>query len=92
MNSILLNMGMSRQLPWRYEDGLVMETTGSREGLITSEHLKISIYFSILDAMLSELDCRFVEKNLENMWCIHDMSRLVVLILLIFLGQTVYVL
>ena len=57
----------SRQLPRRYEDGLVMETTGSRERIMTSEHLKISIYLPILDAMLTELDCRFAEKNLEHM-------------------------
>ena len=59
----------SRQLPRRYEDGLVMETTRSRVGLMASEHLKISIYFPVLDAMLSELDHRFAE-NLEYMRCI----------------------
>lgn len=64
----------SRQLPRRYEDGLVMETTGSREGLVTSEHLKISIYFPVLDAMLSELDRRFAEKNLEHMKSIQACS------------------
>lgn len=64
----------SRQLPRRYEDGLVMETTGSREGVMTSEHLKISIYFPILDAMLTELDHRFAEKNLEHMRCIQACS------------------
>ena len=64
----------SRQLPRRYEDVLVMETTGSREGLMASEHLKISIYFPILDAMLSELDRRFAEKNLEHMRSIQACS------------------
>ena len=64
----------SRQLPRRYEDGLVMETTGSREGLMASEHLKISIYFPIFDAMLSELDRRFAEKNLEHMRSIQACS------------------
>ena len=57
----------SRQLPRRYDDGLVMETIGSRDGFMTSEHLKVSVYFPILDAMLSELDRRFAEKNLEHM-------------------------
>ena len=64
----------SRQLPRRYEDVLVFETTGSRQELMTSEHLKISIYFPILDAILSELDRRFAEKNLEHMRCIQACS------------------
>ena len=64
----------SRQLPRRYEDGLVMETIGSRDGLMTSELLKISVYFPILDAMLSELDHRFAEKNLEHMRSIQACS------------------
>ena len=41
---------------------------------MTSEHLKVSIYFPILDAMLSELDCRFAEKNLEHMRSIQACS------------------
>ena len=64
----------SRQLPRRYEDELVMETIGSRDGLMTSELLKISVYFPILDAMLSELDHRFAEKNLEHMRSIQACS------------------
>ena len=64
----------ARQIPRRYEDGLVIETTGSREGLMTSEYFNISIYFPILDAMLSELDRRFAEKNLEHMRSIQACS------------------
>ena len=63
----------ARQIPRRYEDGLVIETTGSREELMTSEYLNISIYFPILDAMLSELDRRFAE-NLEHMRSIQACS------------------
>ena len=51
-----------------------METTGSREAVMTGEHLKISIYFPILDSMLSEIDCRFAEKNLEHMRAIQACS------------------
>ena len=51
-----------------------METIGSRDGLMTSEHLKVSVYFPILDAMLSELDRRFAEKNLEHMRSIQACS------------------
>ena len=64
----------SRQLPRTYDDRLVMETIGSRDGFITSEHLKVSVYFPILDAMLSELDRRFAEKNLEHMRSIQACS------------------
>lgn len=58
-----------------------METTGSREGELTSDHPKVSIYFPILDSMVSEIDHRFAEKNLEHM-------KLAVLIL-VFLSQTI---
>ena len=44
-----------RQLPWKFNDGLVMQTTGSRETMEASEHFKISPYFPILDAIISEL-------------------------------------
>ena len=44
-----------RQLPRRFDDGLVMQTTGSREAMETSKHFKISLYFPILDAIISEL-------------------------------------
>ena len=56
-----------RQVPRRLEDGFVLDTTGSRDVLSTSEQFKISVYFPILDAMLSELDHRFTDKNLELM-------------------------
>ena len=44
-----------------------MESTGSRETLSTSCQFKISVYYPILDAMLSELRYRFEDKNLEHM-------------------------
>ena len=51
-----------------------METIESRDGLMISEHLKVSIYFPILDAILSELDHRFAEKKLEHMRSIQAYS------------------
>ena len=39
--------------------------TGSREASTSSERLKVSVYFLTLDAMLSELNRRFADKNLE---------------------------
>ena len=57
----------SRQLPRRLESGFVLESVGSREILTTSEQFRISLYFPILDAMISELQHRFADKNLEHM-------------------------
>ncbi len=62
------------QLPRRLESGFVLEATGSREELITSDQFKISLYFPILDAMLSELKRRFTDKNLEHMRAIQSCS------------------
>ena len=53
-----------RQLPRRFDDAVVMETTGARE---TGESFKISLYFPILDAIISELRNRFDNKNLDLM-------------------------
>ena len=58
---------LSRQQPKKYISRIVMETTGSRETSTSSERLKVSVYFPILDAMLSELNRRFADKNLEYM-------------------------
>jgi len=66
----LLRSQHQRQLPWRFNDGLVMQTTGSRETMETSEHFKISLYFPILDAIISELRTRFDDKNLDLMMAI----------------------
>lgn len=63
-----------RQLPQRYECGVVMESTGFRETVMTCDQLKDSLYFPILDAMLSELDRRFAEKNLDHMRAIQACS------------------
>lgn len=63
-----------RQLPQRYECGVVMESTGFRETVMTCDQLKVSLYFPILDAMLSELDRRFAEKNLDHMRAIQACS------------------
>lgn len=56
-----------RQLPSRLEDSLVLDSTGSREVVTTREQFKISLYSPILDAMFSELQRRFTNKNLELM-------------------------
>ena len=58
--------------PRRLESGIVLESTGSRETMTTSEQFKISLYFPILDAMLSELQRRFADKNLQLMRAIQS--------------------
>ena len=45
-----------KRLPKRLEDGaFVLERSGSRESITSSEHFKVLTYFPILNAMLSEL-------------------------------------
>ena len=56
-----------RQLPRRFDDIMIMESTGARETVETSESYKISLYFPILDAIISELRNRFDNKNLDLM-------------------------
>ena len=43
----------SRQLPRQLQDGLVLKSVGSRERMSTEKHLRISLYYPILDAILS---------------------------------------
>ena len=56
-----------RTMSKRFGDVIVLECTGSRETATTSEDFKISLYFPILDAMISELHGRFDNKNIEMM-------------------------
>lgn len=68
ISSTLPRPQRQKRLPKRLEDGvLVLSGTGSRDVMTSSAHFKISIYFPILDAMLSELQRRFNDKNLEQM-------------------------
>ena len=62
-----------RYMPRRLEDGVVLDTTGSRD-MLGSEHFKVSVYFPILDAFLSELQHRFTNKNLTHMRAIQSCS------------------
>ena len=52
----------------RLQDGIVLESTGVRDvSPSLSEHFKTTLYFPVLDAMLSELERRFSDKNLMHM-------------------------
>ena len=57
----------SRTVPKRFADVIILETTGSREIATTNEDYKISLYFPVLDAMISELHSRFEDKNVQIM-------------------------
>ena len=50
-----------RTMPKRFEDAIILESTGSRE-MATNEDYKTSLYFPVLDAMISELHSRFEDK------------------------------
>ena len=56
-----------KRLPKRLNDAVVMETTGSRNIVSNSENFKVCLYYPILDAMITELQRRFDNKNLELM-------------------------
>ena len=56
-----------RTMPKRFEDVIVLESTGSRETATTNDNYKISLYFPVLDAMISELRSRFEDKNVQIM-------------------------
>ena len=53
----------SRRPPKRFDDGVVLETTGVRDRGSTSDNYKISLYYPVLDSFLSELKRRFTNKN-----------------------------
>ena len=53
--------------PRRLDDSITMESTGYRVSLSTSESLKCSVYYYVIDHILAELDCRFSKANLEQM-------------------------
>ena len=65
-----------RQIPQRYNVGIVMETIGSCD---SSQSMKVSLYFPILDAVIAEMQRRFDSKNLELMkgfqCCVPDSPR-----------------
>ena len=50
-----------------YEDGVILETTRSRQNLSCSDDYKTSMSFPVLDAFLSETSRRFDDKNVDIM-------------------------
>ena len=56
-----------RRPPKHFDDSVLLESTGSREHLSSSEEYKRAIFFPVLDAFLAELNRRFNEKNVDIM-------------------------
>ena len=54
-----------RQLPRKFDDIGIMESTEARRTVETGESYKISLYFPILNAIISELQNRFDNKYLD---------------------------
>ena len=49
---------------------MILESTGHREPLSTSDSYKTSLYYPVLDVFLAELSRRFAQKNLDLMCAI----------------------
>ena len=58
-----------KQTSRRLQDVIVLESTGVRGDVSPSlsEHFRTTLYLPVLDAMLSELERRFTDKNLMHM-------------------------
>ena len=65
-----------RTLPKRLEDGVVLETTGSRQHSSCSHDYKTTLYFPVLDAFLAEISRRFDKKNVNIMRAIQACNPL----------------
>ena len=56
-----------RRPPKRFDDGLILETTGIRDRGLNSVSYKVNLYYPVLDSFLSELKRRFTDKNKDIM-------------------------
>ena len=56
-----------RRLPKRFEECVLLQSTGCRESVSSSEEYKRELYFPVVDAFLSELRQRFDDKNMDVM-------------------------
>ena len=71
-----LQQKRQKRLPQRYEEGFVLESTGSRESLSTGDDYKVNVYFPVLDTFLVELKQRFTSRNMEVMKAVQACSPL----------------
>ena len=63
-----------KRLPSRFEEGVILESVGSRESTSTSDDYKITVYFPVLDSFLVELKEQFNSQNVEIMKAIQACS------------------
>ena len=61
-------------LPSRFDDCVVLESTGSSMCMSTSDEYKVDVYLSILDSFLEELKERFGTRNVKIMKAIQACS------------------
>ena len=64
LHNIPIATSQSRRPPKRFDDGIVLETTGIRD---ESDSYKINLYYPVLDSFLCELKRRFSDKNKDIM-------------------------
>ena len=80
LNKIEINVNVQsrshrqRQVPRRFEDGIICKSTVAREILSSSQHYKVNMYFPVLDSMLSELRNHFNHNNIEIMKAISSIN------------------
>ena len=65
--AMVLDSRRRKQHPKKLQDSITFESTVHRESLGCSQNVKVNIYFPILDHVLSELDHRFSNSNLDLM-------------------------
>ena len=65
-----------KRLPKRFENCIVLETTGSRDDLSCRNSYKTKFYFPVIDTFLSEISRRFNEKNIKIMHAIQACNPL----------------
>ena len=67
------HLSRKRKLPSHlcHADTVLLESTGSREALTTSQEFMVGLYYPVLDAFLMELNHRFSGRSLELMKAIH---------------------
>ncbi|XP_065895948.1 uncharacterized protein [Dysidea avara] len=64
----------SQRLPKRLEHGVILQSVGSRQPVESHEEYKISLYYPVIDAMMSELRKRCEGNNLALMKAIQCCS------------------
>ena len=62
------------RLPSRFDDSVVLESTGSRVCISTNDEYKVDVYLPILDSFLGELKERFSTSNVKIMKAIQACS------------------